>query len=138
LSCCLANGHAAIIGQVSHLAVEVAHLLSLWGGQVLESLHPIENSLPLLWRPAVEVAQPINELILPLRRKLPETGVIPQGPFLLGRRQILVSPQPFPTMWAGALGIATLAALLYIAVAPPSLVLCQSRACNAKQQACNR
>ena len=65
---------------------------------MLPGFHAVQNApLPVL-REAAEALQLLPELLLPLRRKIAELGIVLQRLLLLSRRHVFVLPQPFTGM----------------------------------------
>jgi hypothetical protein len=79
---------AAIRSQAIVLRGKVAEILPLVRGEMFPNFTAAQDLLLPLRRQAVEVLQPLNILLLALRRQTPELGIILQSPALLIERLV--------------------------------------------------
>jgi hypothetical protein len=105
--------HAPSVGRkLAELPENLARLLLLLGRQMLPRLHAVKHAQLLLGGQIGEMLQPLPQHLLPFRRKPPESGIVLESAFLLGRWQVFVPPQPIPRVAAG-LGIGLGSRLLW-------------------------
>ena len=89
---------AALRRELLHLRVKLPRRVFLLRCQVPPGVHAMQHLLPLLGRQSVETIKLILQMLLLLRWKLAELGIVLQRPSLLFRRQILMLAQPLSRM----------------------------------------